>query len=431
MGENADNADGPAALSVPRRRLLPSPHEIFRALRHRNYRLFWTGYFLSNIGSWMQNVAQGWLVLQLTDSSFLLGLVAFANSLPMLFLLPVGGVIADRLDRRRLMLVTQAAMMALALMLAVLTSRGAIVVWEIVAISFFTGLAMSLNAPSYQAMVQDLVGREDLMNAIALNATQFNLSRAIGPAIAGWIIAGAGIAFCFYLNALSFLAVILALGMIRVRESHQAAASSKLGSVWDNLMEAAAYVRESRLTRALLLLIAVISIFGLPYLVLMPVFARDVLGVGARGLGYLMSASGSGAVAGALFVASYGSLKASHLMLRAGAILLSASLIVFSFSPIYQLSLLALFLIGFAMSMFIATTNTTLQVLVPAYMRGRIMSLYALGFVGLSPLGSLQAGAIAHYLGAPAALGTGSIICLALSLFLLPGLTRELSRSAG
>ena len=258
---------------------------MFRSLRYRDFALFWTGNFLSNIGTWMQNLALGWQILVMTNSPFLLGLNGFLGTLPSLVFSLPGGAIADRLNRRKLMLFTQTSMALLALVLALLTSFHVIRIGEILAISFLTGLASALNNPAYQALVPDLVEREDLVNAVALNSAQFNMSRAIGPTLAGLALGKVGTAGCFYLNSVSFLALIIALLVINVPVRRDAEAST----VWGAMLDGLRFVNQHRLIIILLSIPSFLSLLGLPFVVLMPVFARDLLKVGASGLGYLMA----------------------------------------------------------------------------------------------------------------------------------------------
>lgn len=384
---------------------------ILRALRHRNYRLFWTGNFLSNIGTWMQNVAQGWLVLQLTNSAFLLGLVGFAQSIPSLIFSLLGGVIADRADRRKLLLATQTLMLLFTLVLAISISAGVVTVHEILAIAFLMGTATAINAPSYQSFVQDLVGKDDVLNAIALNSAQFNLSRVLGPSAAGLAVAGFGIAVCFYLNSLSFLAVIVALAMIQfptvVREG--------AFSVRRNLIEGFRYVWGHGEILWLIILVALVSMFGLPYLVLMPIFARDVLNAGARGLGYLVTASGIGALGGALLLASWRSRQRRGPLVLAAALVFFTAIVLFALSRHFWLSFALLVVVGGAMVSTVATINSLLQMLVPDEMRGRVLSMHTMAFLGFSPLGSLLVGGLATWWSAPVALSVlaGTAIVLA------------------
>ncbi len=386
----------------------PAPH-MFRALRHPPYRRFWAGNFLSNVGTWMQNLAQGWLVLQLTNSPFLLGLVGFTTWSPVLLFTLVGGVIADRADRRRMMMWTQSGLMTLAVLLAGLTSLGVVNIVHIVILTFLSGVAASLNAPAYQASVPDLVPEQDLTNAIALNSAQFNLSRVIGPALAGWAMSWVGVAGCFYLNAASFLALLFVLTRIRfpARRPHPHA-----NQIWRPLRDAFAYIHHRPMLRTLILMVALASACGMPYAVLMPVFARDILGKGPLELGYLMGAAGLGALLGALLMAWRGDRPGKGAFALRSALVFYASLIAFAFSRRFDLSLLALAFTGAAMVSAVATVNNLLQKHVAAEMRGRIMAMHSMAFLGFAPVGSLIAGALAEHTGAPLALA--SLCALAL-----------------
>ncbi len=396
---------------------------MFRSFRHRDFAFFWSGNFLSNTGTWMQNLALGWLVLELTNSPFLLGLTGFLGTAPSLVFSLPGGAIADRLNRRKLMLVTQTAMMVLALILAVLTSFRIAQIREIFIISFLTGLAMALNNPAYQAIVPDLVKREDLTNAVALNSVQFNMSRALGPTLAGLALGSLGAAGCFYLNTVSFLALIIALLAIRVPRHN----TTKGPSVWGSMVEGIRYVGHNRMIVLLLSVPAMLSLLGLPFVVLMPVFARDLLNVGPSGLGYLMGGAGIGAVISALTLAAQAQVRRRRYFILGCASAFSLGLILLARSHSFWMSFLLLMVLGATMVGALALTNSTLQVISPPEYRGRIMSLYTLAVIGLSPLGSLQAGAVAETWGVRFALGLGGAICLVYfltMLLLLPRLRR-------
>ncbi len=393
---------------------------MFRSFHHRNFTLFWTGNFLSNIGTWMQNLALGWLILELTNSPFLLGLNGFLSQAPVLIFALPGGAIADRLDRRKLMISTQTAMMLLALVLAVLTSFRHIKVMEILLISFLTGVCSALNYPAYQALIPDLVARDSLLNAIALNSAQFNMSRAIGPTLAGLALGTLGAAACFYLNAVSFLALIIALLMIAIPPL----ALTEGGRFWGAMLDAFRYVNENRRLILLLTVPAFLSLLGLPFIVLMPVIARDVLKVGASGLGYLMAGAGLGAVMAALTLAARGTPERRGGYIFSSAAAFSLALILFSRAHTFWAAFIWLVVIGAMMVGTLTLTNTTLQMTTPPHLRGRIMSLYYIAMTGLLPLGSLQAGAVAEVLGTRFALGLGGTICLIYFLTLVALLPR-------
>lgn len=385
----------------------------FRALKHRNFRIYWTGQVISLIGIWMQNVAQGWLVLRLTDSPFYLGLVSFMGSLPIfLFSLP-GGVIADRFDKRKILLCTQSFSLCLALLLAFLTFLKTIEVWHIMVIATIFGIVNSFDIPARQSFTFEMVGREDLLNAIALNSASFNGARVVGPAIAGILIAWVGEAGCFFLNALSFLAVIVSLSIISTEIKPTFTGSRSLGK---DVQEGLHYLRQNTVIMVIITMIAVSSLFGMSYNVLMPVFARDVLKIGARGLGFLMAGSGVGALLGAFTVAAQSRMKSGEIFLY-GSLFSSLFLIAFSFSHFTWLSILLLVGVGWGMVAQNVTANTLVQTTVPNELRGRMMSMYSLVFMGFMPVGNLIAGAIAQKLGAPFAVFLGGVIALGSALF--------------
>jgi MFS family permease len=396
---------------------------MFRSLRYRDFLLFWAGNFFSNIGTWMQNIALGWLVLVMTNSPFLLGLNGFLAQAPSLVFSLPGGAIADRLNRRKLMLYTQTAMMVLSLLLAVLTSFHLIQIGQILAISFLMGLASAFNNPAYQATVPDLVDRDHLLNAVALNSAQFNMSRAIGPTLAGLALGSLGAAGCFYLNSLSFLPLIIALLIITVPRQ----VSQEGSNVWQAMVDGLRYVGRNRALILLLSVPAFLSLFGLPFVVLMPVMARDMFHEGASGLGYLMGGAGCGAVLSALTLAAQERTRhrAKYILLCAS--LFSLALILIARAHTFWWAFSLLVILGATMVGALALTNSTLQVVSPPELRGRIMSMYNLAVLGLAPVGSIQAGAVAEALGTRVALMLGGVICLvyfAVLLILLPRLRR-------
>lgn len=389
---------------------LPPPRRgPLAALRHRNFRLFYAGQMLSLAGSWMQTTAQGWLVLELTDSELLLGLVTAAGAAPVLLFTLYAGVVADRMDKRRILLAAQAAALVMALVLGVLTGTGHVTVGWLLVLVFLAGTASAFEVPTRQSFFVELVGKEDLTNAIALNSSAFNLTRIIGPAVAGWVIGAVGIAACFYANAVSFVFVLAGLVAIRLPPFQR---PERTASTLENLREGLAFIRGDRLVRTLVWTIAAMSILAFPYSMLLPVFARDVLGVGATGLGWLLSASGAGALAGGIALALFGG------RVRRGPLLLGSStafaifLAGFALSRSFALSLVLLAGAGFTVILNNATVNALLQSLVPNQLRGRVMSVYVFMFLGMAPLGSLQAGALAGVVGAPVAvaLGAGALL---------------------
>ncbi|HVG39116.1 MAG TPA: MFS transporter [Pyrinomonadaceae bacterium] len=386
--------------------------EMFRALSHRNYRLFWFGALLSNVGTWMQTVAQGWLVLKLTDSPFLLGLDGFMASAPGLLLTLIGGVFADLIDRKRLLIYTQIGAGLSALVLAALVMTGVVHWWMILILSFFTGCCMALASPSFQAITIDLVGREDLANAIALNSAQFQLSRVAGPTLAGLAMGAVGLAGCFLLNGLSYIAVIVALMMVNfTAQSGKAGHSVKTKrEFWEELTEGFQYVRSRPRVSMLLSISALTSLCGAPYLSMMPLFARNVLGLGETGLALMMGTAGAGALGGALLLVFLGDFRRKGWVVIGGAFVYSLCLMAFAFSTRLALSLVLLFCVGFSITSCVALINTLLQQLVTDQMRGRVLSMFVLSFLGTIPFGSLIAGASADRFGAPVTLATGGLI---------------------
>ncbi|HMF56383.1 MAG TPA: MFS transporter [Pyrinomonadaceae bacterium] len=392
---------------------------MFRALGHRNFRLFWGGAFLSNVGTWMQAVAQGWLVLQLTNSPFWLGVDGFMATAPGLVLTLAGGVFADLVDRKRLLIFTQIGAGLSALILATLIVTNVVQVWMILALSFMTGCCMAIAGPSYQAITVDLVGREDLANAIALNSTQFQLSRMIGPTLAGLALHAFGLAGCFLLNGLSYIIIVSALAMVRLEPAAHAAERHPF---MQDLMEGLRYVWGRQRVFMLLLISAMTSLFGAPYFALVPYFARDILQMGESGLALMMAVAGAGAFCGAVVLTFMGDFKYKGWSVLSGAFFFALCLIGFSFSTQVHASLMFLFGMGFSIVFSVAVINMLLQKLVTDKMRGRVMSMFILSFIGAMPIGNLVAGASAHYFGAPYTLGTGGIV---IAIFMLIVTTRN------
>ena len=393
---------------------------MFRSLYHRDFAIFWSGNFLSNIGTWMQYVALGWVILIISNSPFLLGLNGFLAQVPSLVFALPGGTIADRLNRRKLMLITQTSMMLLALLLAVLTSIRQITITEILAISLLTGVASALNYPAYQALIPDLIPRDDLMNGIALNSAQFNMSRAIGPTVAGLALGALGAAACFYLNSISFLALIIALLLITIPPAQKDTDSR----FWGSMLEGFRYLNEHRIIIVLLTVPAFLSLLGLPFIVLMPAVARNMIGVGASGLGFLMGGAGLGAVAAALLIAARGTPENRGRLILTSATLFSLALILLSRVHSFWVAFLLLAVMGGTIVGALTLTNTTLQMTTPPKLRGRVMAMYYMAMAGLMPFGSLQAGAIAQAMGTRFALGLGGAVCLVYFLVLQVALNR-------
>jgi MFS family permease len=391
------------------------PLSPFAALRHRNFRLFWTGQLISLTGTWMQSLAQGWLVLQLTDSAFWVGLVSFTGSVPILLFSLPAGVYVDRADKRRLVMLCQALMGAAALVLTILVGTGRVAAWHVAALAGFMGLLNSVEIPARQSFIVELVGKEDLTNAIALNATAFNATRIVGPAVAGLLVAHVGLTVCFLLNALSYGAVLVGLDRIRLAPRERAAAA---GDALHRFREGLGFVRGDRRVAALVANTAVLSVLGFPYVVLLPVFARDVLRVGADGLGVMSAAVGFGALVSAFGLAAFGvRARRGRLVTWAGPAF-AVAVVVFAWARWFPLVLAALGAAGFCMVLNNAASNTLLQGIVPDHLRGRVMSLWALSFVGLAPLGALQAGWLAGRIGAPAAVALGGALAGLATLWL-------------
>ncbi len=389
--------------------------EMFRALRHRNFLLFWSGAFLSNTGTWMQAVAQGWLVLQLTNSPFWLGFDGFMSTAPGLLLTLVGGVFADLMDRRKLLIYTQIVAGLAALTLGILVATHVVQLWMILALSFVTGSCLAIAGPSYMALVFDLVGREDLANAVALNSTQFQLARVLGPVFAGVGFKLFGLAGCFIANAVSFVFVVVGLKMVRfdrpTTEGEVSTRSIKDRSAFiQDLVEGFRYVGGRPRVSTLLMISAVTSLCGAPYISMTPVFARDVFHLGASGLALLMGMAGAGALFGALFLAYLGDFRRKGWFVLGGAFAFSVCLVCFSLSTNIVVSLIFLFLLGFGIVCSVAVSNTLLQKLVSNEMRGRVMSMFMLSFIGAMPIGNLIAGAASHRFGVPHTLAAGGFI---------------------
>lgn len=390
--------------------------EAFRALRHRNFRLFFFGQLTSLIGTWMQTVAQSWLVLKLTDSAMALGVVAAANFLPILLVSLFAGVVVDHVDRRRLIISSQITMMVSAFVLAILDWTGAVRVSDIILLSAINGLASAFDMPGRQAFLVEMVGRDDLPNAIALNSMIFNGARTLGPAIAGLLVFSIGEAGCFFLNGVSFLAVI---GSLLAMDLPVWQGQSLGPRVLERLREGLSYAWHHRATFYLLVVVAVVSGFGFQFAVLIPVFARDLLHGGARAYGFLLAAQGVGAVSGALFLASRSTATTHRRTLVVGLFILSIGIIAFGLSPDLGLSLATQLLCGWGLMTYMATTNTLLQLSVSNELRGRVMSMYTFAFIGMAPLGSLEVGFVGEHFGPRQAVILAGLISLVCGFYLL------------
>ncbi len=383
--------------------------ETFRALRHRNYQLFFAGQLISLIGTWMDQVAESWLVYRLTGSALLLGTVAFASQIPVFLLAPIGGALADRADRRKILVATQTSMMLLTFVLAWLTLSHRVQIWHIVTLAALTGIVNALDLPARQAFVVDMVSRADLVNAIALNSSMFNGARVIGPALAGIIVAAIGEGWCFFGNGISFIAVIVGLLMMRMERPRQ----SIEGSPLENIVEGFRFVATTGPIRALMLLLSLVSFTAMPYAVLMPVFADQILHGGPKALGLLMGCSGVGALCGALALAMRKTVHGLGTWVAASCVGFGVALLLFSFSRMMWLSAAMLVPAGFCMMIQMASSNTLIQSMVPDRLRGRVMSVYAMTFMGMAPFGSLLAGSLAHKLSAPWTVAMGGVVAMA------------------
>ena len=386
----------------------------FRALKHRNFQLFFAGQLVSLIGTWMQSTAQLWLVYRMTNSPALLGIFGFASQIPILFLASFGGYLGDRYNRHRGVIWTQTTAMILSFVLAALTLIGAVRVWEIILIAFFAGIVNAFDVPIRQAFLVQMVGKEDLPNAIALNSSIFNGARIVGPALAGFAIAWIGEGWCFFLNGISFLAVIIALLMMRLDKFEPRASK---GSPLQNFVQGFRFAMSDRPIRSALLLLSLMSLLGMQYSVFMPIFARDILHGGPSRLGLLMSFAGVGAIVGALHFAGRTDYKGLVEWIAATSTTCSLGIVLFSQSRVYWLSAVALLAVGFSATSQMAATNTMVQGRVPDELRGRIMAVYATMVMGVQPLGALIAGGVAKRIGAPHALTAFGTICFLGSLF--------------
>ncbi|HMA37015.1 MAG TPA: MFS transporter [Chloroflexia bacterium] len=391
----------------------------FRALRHRNYRLFFFGQLVSLIGTWMQSVAQGWLVLQLAgkNADLVLGLTSALQFAPVLLLSVLGGTLADRLPKRNMLVVTQSIMMVLALVLGVLNQTGVVQVWHVLVLAALLGATNAIDMPTRQAFVVEMVGKEDLMNSIALNSSVFNAARIVGPAVAGLLITLVGVTGCFYLNGLSFLAVIA--GLLLMRSPFFTSAPGRVrppgwgseGGFLANLGGGFRYLRATPALLSLIVMVGAVGTFGMNFGVWMPVMARDVLQVGAGGYGLMMSGMGVGSLAAGLVLA-YSAAPARRYLVVIAAAAFSVALLIFAASSWFPLSLLLLAGVGAAMVAFSATANTTVQMTVPDELRGRVMAIYMMVFAGTTPIGALLAGSLAHATSTPVSIAAGALVSL-------------------
>jgi len=379
-----------------------------RSLRHRDFRRFWFGLIISVTGTWMQNAAQGWLVYQLTKSPLYLGIVGACGSLPILLFSLPAGVIADRVSKHRLVMVTQALAAIQAGVLALLVYTGAVQVWYVMLLAALLGMVNAFDMPARQSMVMELVVREDIFNAVSLNSSAFNSGRVIGPSIAGVLLAAAGMAGCFAINALSFVPLIVVLATIRPRPPRPVMA----GSMLEHINGGVQWVRSQPVAMALLAITAAASLFAMPYATLMPLFAQEIFHTGPRGYGFLMSAPALGALLAAGTMTAMGHRWRLGAITVVGSFVFPVALLLLGAAPSYGVAVLFLFLIGLGMMSFNATSNTVLQKSPPDELRGRVMGLRAFVFAGMAPLGNLQIGASAQWLGPRWAVAVGGLVCL-------------------
>jgi MFS family permease len=380
-----------------------------RAFRHRNFRLYFSGQSVSLVGTWVQQIALGWTIYQLTHSSFLLGLVSFAGQLPLFIVTPFAGVLVDRWNRHRTLIVTQTLSMFQALALALVVSTHTLQVWNLIVLNLLAGIILAIDLPARQSFIVEMVGSgRDLPNAVALNAFIINGGRTLGPAIAGLLLTLVSPAVCFYLNAISYLPVIAALYAMHVKKKAPAVQASAL----HDLLEGVRYSMGFPPIRAVLLLVALVSLLGMPYAVLMPVFAGEVLHGGPHTLGLLMTAPGIGALIGTIYLASRKTVLGAGVRVAVGATVFGAGLIAVGLAHSLVIALLALGFVGLGMIVQLATSNIALQTIVDDDKRGRVMSLYTMAVMGMTPFGSILGGALAHHLGVPTTFLLGGVVCL-------------------
>ena len=380
-----------------------------RSLKHRNFQLFFSGQLISLIGTWMDNVAEAWLVYRLTGSSLLLGTVSFAGQIPVLLMAPLAGLVADRFNRRKTVIVTQSASMIIAGTLAALTLSKRVTVEQVIVLAALMGVVNAFDIPARQSFLVEMVGREDLMNAIALNSSMFNGARIIGPSMAGILVASVGEGWCFFANSVSYIAVIAGLLLMKIPPRVRPAESA---SPFEHIAEGFRFVRQTAPIRALLLLIGLVSFVAMPYAVLMPVFAARILHGNARTLGILMTAAGVGALAGALMLAARRGVQGLGKLVALACGAFGTALILFSFSHRWILSAILLVPVGFAVMTQMGSTNTLIQSMVPDRLRGRTMAVYSMMFMGMAPLGALLSGALADHIGAPRTVALGGVLAI-------------------
>jgi MFS family permease len=389
----------------------------FAALKHRNFRLFWTGQNISLIGTWMQSTGQAWLVLQMTHDALMLGIVGALQFLPVMFFTLFGGILADRIPKRRLLLFTQSAALVQACILWLLVATHTVQLWHVFVLAATLGTINAIDMPTRQSFVSEMVGREDLPNAIAINSSMFNLARIIGPGISGLLIALLGIAPLFLLNTLSFIPVIFGLSMIDIKQLHRLSKPvsttqpAPSQNIWRSLAEGLAYIRKTPVVLMLIVVVGWVSLFGINFNVVLPLFATEVLNAGPTGFGFISSAFGAGALISALWLAWKGKTPTlKHILIWSLVFCIAEGL--FAVSHWYWLSILLIMGVGFSQIAFTATTNAALQTVTPDHLRGRVMSVYMLFFTGTTPIGNLFIGGIAHLFGVSIALLSGAAVSI-------------------
>ncbi len=385
---------------------------MFRALRHRDFRLYAGGMAVSLAGTWMQNLAQAWLVYRLTRSEWMLGLTWFCASVPVLILSPIAGAVADRFPRRRIVMVTQAVGMAQAAVLAALTLSGHVEIWHVLALAAVLGVSNAFDIPSRQALFIRLVGKDDLLNAISLNSATFNAARIVGPSLGGFIVARWGEGACFLLNAMTYLAVLASLAAMRLREERQVQVESPL----EGLKAGVGFVMKTPEVKALLMLCGMIAIATSPGSTLAPVFAEEIFGMGSQGLGFLTAGMGAGAILGTLNLARRKATKGLPNVIFSSALTLTAAMAVFAVSPSFWLCLAMMPVIGMSVMRQSASANTVIQMSIPDAYRGRVMGLYSMAVIGMTPIGSLMSGAMAEAVGSRWTVMAGAMGCLAAAM---------------
>ncbi|MEC4685340.1 MAG: MFS transporter [Nitrospirota bacterium] len=381
----------------------------FPALYVQNFRLFWIAQVISLSGSWMHQMAQGWLIYQLTRSPLYLGIAGAALTLPVLMFTLFGGIIADRYSKRNILIVTQTLSIFPPLILGTLTYTGTINVWHAILTAFLMGTINAFDIPARQSFLIEMVGKGHLLNAIALSSAAFNGARILGPLIAGLIISWAGLPACFYINALSFIPVVFVLKMMAIKGTARTGSSK---GFFSEFKEGIHFILKQQDILTLILTIMVFSLFGIPFSQFFPVFAEDILGVGAKGLGYMMSSAGAGAFTAAMVIAFRGKIRNTRRYMSIAALIFPAALVAFSLSRSYPLSIIILVTMGWAAVSFLATANSSIQENVRDGLRGRVMSVYSLVFLGMAPIGSAVIGYTADKIGTPQALTAAGTICL-------------------